>query len=637
MNTSSDYCIEIDNVIYQLQSLDKFGFEASVDLASGLRSKGLLTLGSDKLGVAFRVRENKNGIAKCSFSNLSLAGSEMIQKFLRKQQPGRIENAHEPKSHSDVAPRLNNTKPTSIQENGIPKTTQANASMANNRQAASSNGATTSNKPNHLAASRSTKTVKPQPTTPQTTSSHPAPPNTPPRPRSTARSVPPTTPTNTPATNTSSSNTPSSSIASTSNRDRTDSNNAKSWFRPLPMLLTLAALAGLVLITSQFLRSRSTLSVSNSALVGNYLPVSVKAEGEIVELVVAEGDAVKEGDLLMRLKNPVLQMDHKQCAARLTTAKSKVAALRTQLKNKKKRVANAGKSLARDLVTAKAEMKSAAKLHEAAKVNFERHKPALKSGAITNAEFEVVRQELLAAAANKTATQNAVKQIEFEQESAKDNVLVSGDRFDDDIERLTAKLAIAEAEQQEIQLALGVANEQFNNLNVTAPRDGTVYVTYRQVGEYVKVADQTMGLSLKGKVWAAGQVTAEQSRHVRPGQPVIVTAPSLGQSFEGVVSAVGHQALYSDGNYMTDFHGETSTDVPIKVIIQNLPEDVPSGIHLQMAIKIGFGVDWLDRTMGYSLRSISDGQPIEKEMKKEASPAEPDIGVEVIGEVVADM
>ena len=67
------------------------------------------------------------------------------------------------------------------------------------------------------------------------------------------------------------------------------------------------------------------------------------------------------------------------------------------------------------------------------------------------------------------------------------------------------------------------------------------------------------------------------------------------------------------------------------MIIQDLPEDVPSGIRLEMAINIGFGVDWLDRATGYSLRSISDGQPIEKE----ASPKKSDI--EVIGEVAADM
>ena len=60
------------------------------------------------------------------------------------------------------------------------------------------------------------------------------------------------------------------------------------------MLLMMFALVGLVIVAFYFIRSRSTLSVNYSALVGNYLPVNVKAEGEIIELLVAEGDVVKD-------------------------------------------------------------------------------------------------------------------------------------------------------------------------------------------------------------------------------------------------------------------------------------------------------------------------------------------------------
>ena len=100
-------------------------------------------------------------------------------------------------------------------------------------------------------------------------------------------------------------------------------------------------------------------------------------------------------------------MQHEQCVAKLNTAKSKVTALQKQLKNTEKRIAIAGKKLALDLVVAKSEMNSATKFHEVAKINFERLKPALKSGAITESEFEVVRQELLVAEADKMTAQNA--------------------------------------------------------------------------------------------------------------------------------------------------------------------------------------------------------------------------------------
>lgn len=656
-STSSESSIEIDNVTYQLRSLDEFGFEANVDLARGLRSKGLLTLGEDKLGVAFRVRENKDGTTKCSFSNLSIAGSEVIQKYLRKRQRGFIEGSLESRSYDELAKGLTGAASAYVPQASIPETTHtthSSASTTNNGVTANSNGAETKNaqdkwslpkphafdsahkKSDQLAAASSAKTAAAHTTVSKTSAnttitSQTIDQSTPLAPRQTT-SRPATTAPATPA------NVSASNITSNDSSLADDSfSNAKTGVRSLALLLMMFALVGLVIVAFYFLRSRSTLSVGNSALVGNYLPVNVKAEGEIIELLVSEGDTVKKGDLLMRLRNPEMQMEQEQFAAKLETAKSKVTALRKQLKNTEKRIAIAGKKLALDLIVAKSEMKSAGRFYEVAMINFERLKPALESGAITESEFEVVRQELLAAEANKMTTENVVKQIEFAQASIKDNILIMGDRFDDEIGRMITELEIAEAEQKEMKMALTVANEQFENLNVTAPRDGTVYVTYRQVGEFVKVADQTVGLSFEGKVWAAGQVSSSQSRRVRPGQPVTVTAPSLGKTFDGVVSAVGHRAMYSNGHYTADFRGETATDVPIKVIIQDLPENVPSGIRLEMAINTGFGVGWLDRTMGYSLRSISDGQPIDKEPKPETAPEDSNVEEELVGEVAVDM
>ena len=119
----------------------------------------------------------------------------------------------------------------------------------------------------------------------------------------------------------------------------------------------------------------------------------------------------------------------------------------------------------------------------------------------------------------------------------------------------------------------------------------------------------------------------------------------MGKKFDGVVSAVGHRALYSAGRYSADFRGETATDVPVKVIIQDLPDNVPSGTRLEMTINTGFGVEWLDRSMGYSLRSVVTGKPINEIQQHETNTEETDNDntkdtddtKKVIGEVAADL
>lgn len=581
MNSSSSKAsIEIENISYQLVSIDEYSFTAEIDLPVGVRSHGVLTLGTDNLAVAFRVRETKDGIAKCSFANLSLANTATINNYLRKRQRGFIENTLESRSYDELAQGLLGDMPMSKEQ-------------ASNSETLHTESASTTNEIGSQATSKLPNTPKPQ--------SH--------------------------------------------SSDANQKSVARSGVRSMAMLLMTFAMVGLGILAIYFLRSRSTISIANSALVGNYLPVNVKAEGEVIDLFVGEGDVVKAGDVLMQLKNPEMQSERAQCAARLATAKSKVATLKKQLATTKKRVKIAGKKLALDLTVAKSEMESADKLLEVAKINFERLKRALESGAVTENEFELVRQELLAAESNKTVAANAAKQIEFAQRSLKDNVLILGDRFDDEIGRLVAELEIAEAEREEFQKNLNIVNEQFQNLDVIAPRDGSVYVVYRQVGEFVKVADEIIGLSYEGKVWAAGQVGVGQSRRVRCGQPVVVTAPALGKKFDGVVSAVGHRAMYSAGRYSADFRVATATDVPVKVIIQDLPDNVPSGTRLEMTINSGFGVEWLDRTMGYSLRSVVTGKPINEIQQHETNTKDTenddtkdtDNTKKVIGEVAVDI
>jgi membrane fusion protein (multidrug efflux system) len=546
--------IQIDQQVFDVESLDQFGFSARFNLPEAGLAKGTLRLVDQLLKVQFRVRDNSDGLCRCSFANMPIANLEKLQHYLVQRDRGFLKSELESRSYDELAAGMvgepNNPPPVSKDDQLT--TEQGSAGVKRD--------------PNSGVASAQDRTD----------------------------AVPVTTQ-------------PSAAVAQPSpTADDGAENAASGGVKSLVMLVMLFGLIGLAALAVYFLKSRSTLSVGNSALVGNYLPINVKADGEIVEVLVNEGDFVEKGDVLLRLKNPMMEMERKHCLARLQTAQSKVKALTKQLRSFDKKLEVAAKKLKLDREVAVSEAISAEKLKLAAKSNVARLKSAFAKQAISQAEYDVAENEYLAAEAASVTANSVVKQVEFSQDSVKDKVLILGDRFDDEASRLLADLEIAQAEEIEMQLALDVAQNQFEELSVTAPRSGKVYVTYRQVGEFVKIADETVGLSFDGKVWAAGQVSASQARRVRPGQPVTVTAPSMGKRFEGVVIAVGHRALYSHGRYTADFRGETATDVPVKVMINDLSEDVPSGIRLEMAINTGFGVEWLDNAMGYKLKPVSD-------------------------------
>ena len=372
-------------------------------------------------------------------------------------------------------------------------------------------------------------------------------------------------------------------------------------FAMMAMLLTMVLLAVVAVV---FLRSRSTLGVTNAALVGNCIHVNSKVEGEIVDVFVAAGDKVRKGDLLVRLTNPEVLADNKEFNARLETAKHTVVALENQKKLYRSKLKFASQKLALDREVAVNELEAATQARESAKAGVDRMQPFVQRGAVTRLEFDEVQNLYMSEVANVMAKENEVKQIDFGLQAAKQEVIIVDGQIDDQFGKIQTELDIAKAQVKEYQQLCDLSAMRASDLEVVAPRDGTVYVTYRQPGEFIKVADELIGLSYEGTTWAAGHVTASQASRVLPGQPVSITVPAMDERLEGIVMAVGHRAMYSKGNYNAEFRGATATDVPIKVYIEDLPKDIPSGIRLGMTINTGFGVEWLDDTMGYKLQPI---------------------------------
>ena len=377
-------------------------------------------------------------------------------------------------------------------------------------------------------------------------------------------------------------------------------------FKSAAMLVMIFALVGLFVLGVLFLRSRSSLKINNASLTGNFLPVNARATGEIDDLLVVEGQHVRKGDLLLRLKNPEIESLQISSRAARETAKLKVQALRKQLSSYQRKLTLASQKLTLDWDVSNSELEVATKTRNAAQARSNRMLPFVESGAITDLEYNEVQEELLAAESLVIAAKSQLRQIEFSRKAMQKDILILGDRIDDELGRITAELEIAEAELKELDVVCSEAAKQFAQLEIVAPRDGKIYSTYRHRGEFLQVADEVVAISYTGTTWAAGHVTPDQASRVRPGQQVKISFTSLGMTLDGVVLAVGHRSMYSKGRYNADFRGTAATDVPIKVRIYNLPDDVPSGIRVEMAVNTGFGIDWLDKLTGFELKPVWD-------------------------------
>lgn len=365
----------------------------------------------------------------------------------------------------------------------------------------------------------------------------------------------------------------------------------------LVMMITVAVLLG---GTFFFLRSRSLLSVNNSALSGNLVSVNAPMNAEITEFLVSEGQLVQSGEELVRLHSTDMEADQEELAAKLDSARVTVQALKKQQAVYKTNLDATTRRLELEVGLAKAELVTAKDQLAATNATISRLQPYMQTGAVTMTEMDIAKKQSMVAKSAVDAAQNKLNLREFALNAAvTDKVIFVGDRVDTEPDRLAAEIEIAEAEVQALKVACEVAKSKMDGLVIRAPRGGKVYVTYREAGQFVRAADQVAALSVDDNVWAAGHVSPQQAKRIRPGQRVAIKVPASGDKFYGVVSAVGHRSLYSKGGYTADFRGAVATDVPIKVTIPELPDAIPAGIRLEMSVETGFGVAWIDRMLGF--------------------------------------
>ena len=388
-------------------------------------------------------------------------------------------------------------------------------------------------------------------------------------------------------------------------------------FAVLALGLGMLAIIGL---SVAFMHMQYSLSVTNAALVGNYLPINTKIDGQIAQVYRTEGDLVKKGDLLLRLSNPVLESASATGQAELDAAQAKVDALKNQIEGFHSMIDVVNGMLDLELQEVQSELRQSEQNLQIASAEVKRFTPYVKSGVIAQVDFDESKSTELAWKADVAAKRSKIKLVELSKEAAENNILVMGDRIDDPKSKLLAELNIAKAEVKRLEVELFYTKQQTKQLEIVAPRDGAIYANYRQVGEYLRPAEEALALSFPGRTWAMGQISASQVSKVRPGQMVRVTIPSLNIKTTGTVASVGHRAVYAKGGYTADFRSGVATDVPIKVMLDHLPENVPSGIRLDMVVKLEMGIPWLDDYLGNTPQhdEVVSSRPIEVTTPPEA-------------------
>lgn len=336
---------------------------------------------------------------------------------------------------------------------------------------------------------------------------------------------------------------------------KTARNNARwKWLRRLAIAVAVIAVAALLWY---FLIGRNHVSTDNAYVNAEMAQVTPLIAGQVIELNVQDTQAVKRGDILVKLDPTNARIAVAQAEADLAEARRRFRQAVATSSALTAQVAARGA----DITQAKAQLTSAQAEFEKAEIDLERRQALSESGAVSGEELTSARKAYSAAKAQLASARASVAQAESTRTSAKgelaaNEALVHGSTEDTDPGVLAAKARL-EAAQLDLDRTV-----------IRAPVDGVIAKLSTQLGQRVTQGSSIMTVVPLTQVFIDANFKERQLRRVRVGMPAKVTADIYGGSvvFDGKVAGLSG----ATGSSMALIPAQNATGNWIKVV-QRLP------------------------------------------------------------------
>ena len=183
--------------------------------------------------------------------------------------------------------------------------------------------------------------------------------------------------------------------------------------------------------------------------------------------------------------------------------------------------------------------------------------------------------------------QREVKKLRSELEILQRDILQK-ERMLSSLNKKIASLRISSSLPPELKKKLYDTMEVSpDGLTITllAPSRGTVLSIYKKPGEIVRSGEPLLALEGKGKNgYVIGRFKKKDAMFINVGNRAVVYFPSLGVSVKGRVSAVGKFGLYGE-SIVSESEEYALEDVPVKVILEEVPQGVHQGLKAEISIK----------------------------------------------------
>lgn len=292
------------------------------------------------------------------------------------------------------------------------------------------------------------------------------------------------------------------------------------------LLLALVAGAVLGLGWKWWNDSRTWAVTDNAVLSGHILSISPRIAGTVAEVLVDENEAVREGDVLVRLDAGDLRVVREKAAASLELARAQLAQAAAQVQ--------------RDEAVHR---QSQNDLERAERLYHE------SSGVISRAEFDAARS--------------------------------TGDSALGILEASRAAVAAAQARVELAMAELAEADLQLGYTEIKAPAGGRIGRRNVEPGNRIQPGQALLAL-VRPELWVTANFKETQLAHMRPGQPAKLTIDGLpGRVFAGTLESISPAsgskfALLPPDNATGNFT-KVVQRVPVRIVFADATPDSLAG------------------------------------------------------------
>lgn len=299
------------------------------------------------------------------------------------------------------------------------------------------------------------------------------------------------------------------------------------------------------------------VSTDDARVSGTIVSVSSKVTGKVGEVLVAEGDRVKAGQVVARIDPRDIQAQQTQAEANLAAAMAKYEEL------------TAG-SRPQEIQQAQAMADQAAANLENAAKNYERMEKLYADGAISASARDNARTAWqVAREAAKAASQTL-------------DLTMAGARAET-IRAAAAQVKQAEAALQAVRLVDG-------ETSVVSPVDGVVALKSVNAGEVVAAGQPLLSVVSTKELWVNARIEETYIHKLQLGQTVDYSIDGYpGRTFSGKVYEIGNAATSVFALIPTENSSNTYTKVTQRIPIKiSLPEngDVVFRPGMSVVIKV---------------------------------------------------